>query len=192
MPCCWVLSYTPAKHGEVSRNVPLVSSSGFKARKGWDLLPLACVELEQEDALKKKKYTPKPKAVNLCSRYSCTALLEALSFFPPCTLEQKEVQSCVFQQDDCCTHFSQMKACDSDAEQSRGSARGLSDLPLCGSSVSPIFAIGLLFSDDLFNDKWRVTNFTIMLFVFPEKWKDIISLDERLNMLLKCTDRDIN
>lgn len=122
----------------------------------------------------KKKYTPKPTAVNLCSHYSCTALLEVLSLFPPCTSEQKEVQSCVFQQDDCCAHFSQMKACNSDAEQSRGSARGLSDL-LCGSSISPISAIGLLFSDDLFNDKWRVTNLTIMLLVFPEKWNDIIS-----------------
>lgn len=34
-----------------------------------------------------KKYTPKPTAVNLCSCYSNTALLEALSLFPPCTLE---------------------------------------------------------------------------------------------------------
>lgn len=71
--------------------------------------------------------------------------------------------------------FFQMKACDSDAEQSQGSERGLPDLLLCGSSLSPIFAIGLLFSGDLFNDKWRVTNLTIMLFVFPEKWNDIIS-----------------
>lgn len=43
-----------------------------------------------------KKYTPKPTAVNLCSCYSNTALLEALSLFPPCTLEQKEVQVVFF------------------------------------------------------------------------------------------------
>lgn len=39
-----------------------------------------------------KKYRTKPTAVNLCSRYSCRVLLEALSLFPPCNLEQKEVQ----------------------------------------------------------------------------------------------------
>lgn len=140
----------------------------FKAQKGRDPLPLACVsELEQEDRCSRKIHTKtKGCQSGIPLLLECTSRLEALSLFPTCTTEQKEVQSCVFQQNDCCTHFPQMKACDSDAEQSRGSARGLSDLLLCGSSISPISAIGLLFSDDLFTDKWRVTNCIIMLLVF--------------------------
>lgn len=67
--------------------------------------------------------------------------------------EQKEVQNVFFSITIVTHFFPQMKAFDSDAEQSQGSVGGLPDLLLCGYSIQPISAMSLLFSNDLLTDK---------------------------------------
>lgn len=163
MPCCWVLSYTPVINSEVSHNVALVSSFGFKAQKVWDLLPLAFVELEQEDALKNTN-----QKLSICAPVTPAQLFWKPS---PCFHDAWYIRKfkVVF------FHFSPNKSLRFRWRAVVGSAWGLSDPVLYGSFVSPISAIGLLFSDDLFNDKWCVINLTIMLLVFPKKWNNIIS-----------------
>lgn len=128
----------------------------FKVSEGSKTLPLACVfALEQEDRCSRKIYT-KPKTVNLCFPPLLEAMssLEALFWFSACPLKQKaRLKDVFFSVTMVNTRFPQMKACDSDAEQSRGSVEGLSGLLLLGNSIQPISAVGSLFSNDLLTDK---------------------------------------
>lgn len=75
MPCRWELSYTPKNNGKISRYALLVSSERSRPKRvRIRFLWLASLSWSgRTDVL--EKYTAKPTAVNLCSRYASSAHL---------------------------------------------------------------------------------------------------------------------